>query len=84
MINISNAKTADGKIVSIEIDNGIISKVSSKPIPGGIDAQNKLLLPGLVDLHTHLLRARQRGCGDSFNRFYGCCSWRVHSNLCNG
>jgi dihydroorotase len=54
MISISNAKTADGKGISIEIDNGVISKVSNNPIPGGIDAQNKFLLPGLVDLHTHL------------------------------
>ena len=54
MISISNAKTADGKSISIEIDNGVISKVSNNPIPGGIDAQNKFLLPGLVDLHTHL------------------------------
>jgi dihydroorotase len=54
MISISNAKTADGKSISIEIDNGVISKVSNKPIHGGIDAQNKFLLPGLVDLHTHL------------------------------
>jgi len=54
MTSISNAKTADGKNISIEIDNGVISKVTKDPIPGGIDAQNKLLLPGLVDLHTHL------------------------------
>ncbi|NBU93165.1 MAG: dihydroorotase [Actinobacteria bacterium] len=54
MTSISNAKTADGKNISIEIDNCVISKVTKDPIPGGIDAQNKLLLPGLVDLHTHL------------------------------
>jgi len=54
MTIISNAKTADGKNISIEIENGVITKVSSEAIPGGIDAKSKLLLPGLVDLHTHL------------------------------
>jgi dihydroorotase len=54
MTSISNAKTADGKNISIEIENGVITKVSNEAIPGGIDAKSKLLLPGLVDLHTHL------------------------------
>lgn len=54
MTIISNAKTADGKNISIEIENGVITKVSNEAIPGGIDAKSKLLLPGLVDLHTHL------------------------------
>lgn len=54
MTTISNAKTADGKNISIEIENGVITKVSNEATPGGIDAKSKLLLPGLVDLHTHL------------------------------
>jgi dihydroorotase len=54
MTTISNAKTADGKNISIEIENGVITKVSNEATLGGIDAKNKLLLPGLVDLHTHL------------------------------
>jgi dihydroorotase len=59
---ISNAKTADGKKISIEIKDGLISKVSATDIAGGIDAGGKLLLPGLVDLHTHL---REPGKEDS-------------------
>jgi dihydroorotase len=59
---ISNAKTADGKKISIEIVNGLITKVSGTDISGGFDADGKLLLPGLVDLHTHL---REPGKEDS-------------------
>jgi dihydroorotase len=62
MISISNAKTADGKNISVEIENGFISKISTESIPGGIEAKGKLLLPGLVDLHTHL---REPGKEDS-------------------
>ena len=62
MISISNAKTADGKSISVEIENGFITKVSNESISGGIDAEGRLLLPGLVDLHTHL---REPGKEDS-------------------
>ena len=62
MITISNAKTADGKLISLEISDGHITKISDQPITGGIDATGKLLIPGLVDLHTHL---REPGKEDS-------------------
>ena len=62
MITISNAKTADGKLISLEISDGHITKISNQPITGGIDATGKLLIPGLVDLHTHL---REPGKEDS-------------------
>ena len=65
MIKISNAKTVDGKSISIEIENNLISKISSEPLAAGadvIDAQGKLVIPGLVDLHTHL---REPGKEDS-------------------
>jgi dihydroorotase len=56
-VKIFNAKLANGKLVNIEITNGLISKVDQTS-PGevlkGIDAKSKLLIPGLVDLHTHL------------------------------
>jgi dihydroorotase len=56
-VKIFNAKLANGKLVNIEITNGLISKVDQAS-PGevlkGIDAKSKLLIPGLVDLHTHL------------------------------
>lgn len=62
MIAISNAKTVDGKVISLEISNGRINKISDQPIAEGIDATGKLILPGLVDLHTHL---REPGKEDS-------------------
>lgn len=62
MITISNAKTADGKVISLEISDGHITKISNQSITGGIDAAEKLLIPGLVDLHTHL---REPGKEDS-------------------
>ncbi len=68
MIKISNAKTVDGKIISLEIENNLISKITeSSDIDGKnslntIDARGKLILPGLVDLHTHL---REPGREDS-------------------
>jgi dihydroorotase len=57
MIKISNAKLANGKLVNVEIINGLISKVEvavGEQVTEGIDAKSKLLIPGLVDLHTHL------------------------------
>lgn len=65
MIKIDNAKLIDDSIVDIEIDNGLIKslkKSNGKSANGGIDAAGKLLIPGLVDLHTHL---REPGREDS-------------------
>lgn len=64
MIKINNAKLADNSVVDLEINNGVISKLgkSSGKQSDGIDATGKLLLPGLVDLHTHL---REPGREDS-------------------
>jgi dihydroorotase len=64
MIKINNAKLADNSLVNLEINNGVISKLSksSGKQTDGIDASGKLLLPGLVDLHTHL---REPGREDS-------------------
>ena len=56
-MKIWNAKLANGNLVNIEISNGLISKVDKATagiITDGIDAKSKLLIPGLVDLHTHL------------------------------
>ncbi|MTA48386.1 MAG: dihydroorotase [Actinobacteria bacterium] len=64
-MRIKNAKTAEGKSISLEIDNNLISKISDTSEANGsdvIDAKGKLLLPGLVDLHTHL---REPGREDS-------------------
>ena len=65
MIKIDNAKLIDDSIVDIEIDNGLIKslkKSNGKSANGGIDAAGRLLIPGLVDLHTHL---REPGREDS-------------------
>jgi dihydroorotase len=56
-MKISNAKLVNGNLVDIEITNGLISKIdkaTGSKVIDGIDAQSKLLIPGLVDLHTHL------------------------------
>jgi dihydroorotase len=56
-MKISNAKLANGNLVNVEISNGVITKVdkaTSGNVTDGIDAKSKLLIPGLVDLHTHL------------------------------
>ena len=65
MIKITNAKTVEGKSISLEIENNLISKITDSSQANGsnvIDAKGKLLLPGLVDLHTHL---REPGREDS-------------------
>ena len=64
-MKIDNAKLIDDSIVDIEIGNGLIKslrKSNGKSANGGIDAAGKLLIPGLVDLHTHL---REPGREDS-------------------
>ena len=65
MIKIINAKSVEGKSISVEIENNLISKFTDSSQANGsnvIDAKGKLLLPGLVDLHTHL---REPGREDS-------------------
>ena len=64
MIKVNNAKLTDNSLVDLEINNGLITKLSksSGKQTDGIDAAGKLLLPGLVDLHTHL---REPGREDS-------------------
>ena len=52
---IKNALLLEGKKVDIGIKNGTISNISSS-ISGEVifDAKGNLVIPGLVDLHTHL------------------------------
>ena len=70
-MKISNAKLVNGHLVDIEITNGLISKIDKATggkVIDGIDAQSKLLIPGLVDLHTHL---REPGREDAETVFTG-------------
>jgi len=56
-MKIANAKLVNGNLVDIEITNGVISKIdkaTGSKVADGIDARSNLLIPGLVDLHTHL------------------------------
>ncbi|MHA1754630.1 MAG: dihydroorotase [Candidatus Odinarchaeia archaeon] len=51
--------TSDGLIeCGLNIDNGVITKIAKEPNlkPGEItiNAKNKLILPGLIDIHVHL------------------------------
>ena len=51
---IKNARILDGAIVDVEIANGVIKNIGSGLNSGEIlDANKNLLIPGLVDLHTH-------------------------------
>lgn len=50
---LKGAQIAGGNRADIQIENGVITKIGSIPDPG-IDCQGLVLLPGLVDLHTHL------------------------------
>lgn len=62
---ISNAKLVDGRLVNIEIQSGVIHKIEEVQKSQKIsdyDAKGKLVIPGLVDLHTHL---REPGREDS-------------------
>ena len=60
---IKNARLVDGSVVDVVISSGIISEIGSSLNVGEIlDAEKNLLIPGLVDLHTHL---REPGREDS-------------------
>lgn len=60
---IKNARMLDDAIVDIEIANGVIANIGKDLNTGEIvDAQKALVIPGLVDLHTHL---REPGREDS-------------------
>ena len=60
---IKNARMLDGAIVDVEIANGVIKSIGNGLNSGEIlDANKNLLIPGLVDLHTHL---REPGREDS-------------------
>ena len=60
---IANARLLAGQIVDVVVSNGVISEIGNSLNKGKkIDAEKNLLIPGLVDLHTHL---REPGREDS-------------------
>jgi len=60
---IGNARMLDGQIVDVVINGEVISEIGNGLKVGElIDAKKNLLIPGLVDLHTHL---REPGREDS-------------------
>ena len=60
---IANARLLDDQIVDVVVSNGVISEIGNSLNKGKkIDADKNLLIPGLVDLHTHL---REPGREDS-------------------
>jgi dihydroorotase len=60
---IANARLLDGSIVDVVVANGVISEIGNGLNKGRkVDAGKSLLIPGLVDLHTHL---REPGREDS-------------------
>jgi dihydroorotase len=60
---IANARLLDGSIVDVVVANGVIAEIGNGLNKGKkVDAGKSLLIPGLVDLHTHL---REPGREDS-------------------
>jgi len=60
---IANSRLLDDSIVDVVVANGVISEIGNGLNKGKkIDAGKSLLIPGLVDLHTHL---REPGREDS-------------------
>ena len=60
---IANARLLDDQVVDVVVSNGVISEIGNSLSKGKkIEAEKNLLIPGLVDLHTHL---REPGREDS-------------------
>ena len=60
---IANARLLDGSVVDVSVTNGVVSEIGNGLTKGEkVDAAKNLLIPGLVDLHTHL---REPGREDS-------------------
>jgi dihydroorotase len=60
---IANARLIDDQIVDVVVSDGVITEIGNGLNKGKkIDAEKNLLIPGLVDLHTHL---REPGREDS-------------------
>ena len=65
MIKIVGAKLTDGRVIDLDIDNQVIVKIENSTnglSTDAVDGSCRLLIPGLVDMHTHL---REPGREDS-------------------
>ena len=65
MIKVVGAKLTDGRVIDLDIDNQVIVKIENSTnnlSKGAVNGGSKLLIPGLVDMHTHL---REPGREDS-------------------
>ncbi len=52
-MKLNNAKI-NGRIQSIEIDGGVITKIASEPFSDAdFDLNGKMLIPGMIDIHVH-------------------------------
>jgi dihydroorotase len=53
VIVLKNAQNAAGQVIDIKIEKGLITEIGKVTDPG-IDCSGLMVLPGFVDLHTHL------------------------------
>ncbi len=51
-MNINNALIG-GKLINIEVENGVIKGFLDKPLQNAVDAAGRRVIPGLIDVHTH-------------------------------
>ena len=73
------------KVADVLVDNGIISEIGENINADGdvtvIDAEGKIVSPGLVDMHSHL-RDRDRNIKKILNRVQEVPQWAVsHQSL---
>lgn len=72
---------------SVLIENDMITKISDDLVDGDaykvIDAKNKILIPGLVNTHTHISMNVLRGIGDDLplDTWLNDCIWPLEANL---
>ncbi len=50
---IINNALINGKLQNIIISDGVISEITERAVPAGIDAGGKRVIPGLIDVHSH-------------------------------
>lgn len=77
----------DIKKSSVLIENDMITKISDDLVDNDankvIDAKNKILIPGLINTHTHISMNVLRGIGDDLplDTWLNDCIWPLEANL---